>query len=71
MPHITLGELFTDDELIRIGCSTSREQIRDEVIKPNMDRINRATGQENDPDYLSYAIVYSMRVGLIQERASE
>jgi hypothetical protein len=71
MRHITLGEIFTDDELIRIGSLSSREQIRDEIIKPNMDRINRATGQENDPDYLAYAIVYSMRVGRIQERSPE
>ena len=43
-----------------------RKRIRDEIIKPNIDRINKALGQENDPDYLAYAVEYSMvarRVG--------
>jgi len=34
------------------------EQIRTHVIEPNMVTINAKLGQENDPRYLAYAVVY-------------
>ena len=37
-----------------------RRRVRDEIIKPNIDRINKTLGQENDVDYLSLAIEYAM-----------
>jgi hypothetical protein len=32
--------------------------IQQKVIEPNMGEINRKLGQENDPRYLAYAVVY-------------
>jgi hypothetical protein len=32
----------------------------DEIIKPALARINRVTGQENDPSYLAYAVEYAL-----------
>jgi hypothetical protein len=66
MRSISLGDFLTDEELLRISMIMDRKRIRDEIIKPNIDRINKALGQENDPDYLAYAVEYSMvarRVG--------
>ena len=40
-----------------------REAIRDQVILPNMAEINRKLDQENDPDYLSYLVVYALQIG--------
>jgi hypothetical protein len=33
-------------------------RLRDELILPIMDRINKVTGQENDPDYFAYLLEY-------------
>lgn len=32
----------------------------DQVIRPNMAEINRKLGQENDADYLAYAVEYAL-----------
>jgi hypothetical protein len=56
---IRLGDMLTDEQVQRCAALyPNRERIRDEVVKPNMAEIDRKLGQENDPDYLSYAIVY-------------
>jgi len=34
------------------------EQIRKHVIEPNMTAINAKLGQENDPQYLAYAVFH-------------
>ena len=61
---ISIGDMLTDEQIQRCGALyPSRERIRDEVILPNMAEINRRLGQENDPDYLSYAIVYVLGQG--------
>ena len=36
------------------------ERIQDAVIEPNMAAINAKLGQENDPRYLAYVIVYAL-----------
>lgn len=33
----------------------------DEIVTPAMPRINKATGQENDPRYLGYALEYALQ----------
>lgn len=38
-------------------------QIRDEVIKPIMGRIDKATGQKNDPDYWAYVLQWMVTQG--------
>lgn len=32
----------------------------EQVIRPHMDEINRKLGQENDEDYLAYAVEYAL-----------
>lgn len=60
MRRVTLGDFLTDAELLQAITLADRRQIRDLIIKPNIERINLALGQENDPDYLAYAVVYSL-----------
>lgn len=60
MRQVTLGEFLTDSELRQIETMKDRRRVRDEIIKPNIDRINKVLGQENDADYLSLAIEYAM-----------
>ena len=56
---ITLPDFLTDKQIQHcIDLYPDRQRIRDEVIVPNMAEINRRLGQENDPDFLSYAIIY-------------
>ena len=40
------------------GADAVVEQILERVIEPNMASINAKLGQENDPRYLAYAVVY-------------
>lgn len=40
--------------------------ICEELIKPNIDRINRALGQENDPMYIAYAVEYAINATAVQ-----
>lgn len=60
MRHVTLGDFLTDAELLQAITLADRRKIRDFIIQPNIERINQALGQENDPDYLAYAVVYSL-----------
>ena len=57
---LTLYDFLTDREVKRAIKLGNRVKVRDELIIPNMERINKALGQENDPDYLSYAVEYVM-----------
>ena len=43
----------------KIGWNDAR-CICDEIIRPNIERIKRALGQENDPMYLAYAVEFVM-----------
>lgn len=59
MKTIRITDMLTEEQMRQcVALYPSRERIRDEVVKPNMAEIDRKLGQENDPDYLSYAIVY-------------
>lgn len=41
----------------------AHDLIRDEVIKPIMGRIDKATGQKNDPDYWAYVLQWMVTQG--------
>lgn len=62
MKQVGLREFLTSDEvdkaveLYSYHRQDFHHRFRDEVIKPVIDRINTDLGQENDPDYLAYAI---------------
>jgi hypothetical protein len=60
-----LGDLFTLDEIKRARelytkCSpgTFNKRVVEEIVRPIMPRINRATGQENDERYMGYLLEY-------------
>lgn len=58
---MTLQDFLTHaeiDKAVRLG---DRVKVRDQIIAPNMARINAQLGQENDPDYLAFAVEYIMK----------
>ena len=64
---ITIGDFLTDAEIKKVQkmyrTLPSHEfthAVCEQVIKPQMARINKALGQENDALYLSYAVQYVM-----------
>jgi phosphatidylserine/phosphatidylglycerophosphate/cardiolipin synthase-like enzyme len=59
--QITLYDFLTDDEIAQAVELRDRKAVRDQIIVPNMERINAALGQENDADYLAYAVEYVMQ----------
>lgn len=64
MKSTTIQQILTPTELRR--AATLYSELRDtgtfahtldrEIITPNIERINKALGQENDPRYLAYMI---------------
>jgi hypothetical protein len=67
--QITIHDFLTEDEIHRAQAiyaahrkagtpANFSKAVRDELIAPNMARINRALGQENDAHYLAYAVEY-------------
>lgn len=58
--QISLYDFLTEGEINKAAELKDRKAVRDQIIKPNMERINKALGQENDPDYLSFAIEHIM-----------
>lgn len=64
--RISLHDFLTDVEirkamdLYQQDRDNFHRRCLEEIIKPNMDRINAALGQENDPGFLAYAVEYVM-----------
>ena len=66
MKNVTLPQFLTDAQIAKavmlyeIDGIDATEQILERVIEPNMAAINAKLGQENDPRYLAYAVVYAL-----------
>ena len=60
MKSVTLQDFLTDREIDRAIMLERAGDICEEIIKPNLLRINRDLGQENDPMYLAYAVEYAV-----------
>lgn len=60
MPITTLSKFLTSSELETCWNLKQARLICEQVIKPNLARINQALGQENDPMYLAYAVEYAI-----------
>jgi hypothetical protein len=64
MKTFTLPQFLTEAQIVEatllyeISGIDATEQILERVIEPNMAAINEKLGQENDPRYLAYAVVY-------------
>jgi hypothetical protein len=62
MKHVTLADFLTDEEIKKAMdiWDTDRahfhRRVLEEIIRPNLDRINVALGQDNDPSFLAYAV---------------
>lgn len=77
MKSFVLTDILTDEEIDRAraiyqesyasaeGIVKFPRVIETTIIKPNIERINKALGQENDTLYLAYAVEYV----LSQQRA--
>lgn len=72
MKTITIGDFLTEDEVKEALALFTRlsktgesfhyaKHCAAEIIRPNIDRINKALGQENDVMYLAYAVEYTIR----------
>jgi hypothetical protein len=64
---ITLPDFLTEPEIKQVikiykqyKNNGAAAQICEQVIEPNLDRINKSLGQDNDPKYLAYACEYVM-----------
>lgn len=58
MKKITIDQFLTKEEIKKLLKLRYAKDIHDQIIKPNIDRINESLGQENDPMFLSYACEY-------------
>jgi len=63
---ITIGDFLTDTEieqalsLYQKTPEKFHKLCKEQIIAPNIERINAKLGQENDPDFLAFAVEYSM-----------
>jgi hypothetical protein len=64
---LSIGQILTPAEMtkaIRLykHCESYQfaKRCADEIISPVLDRINKISGQENDPKYLAYCIEYAI-----------
>jgi hypothetical protein len=55
---LTRSQIYEASNLFKTYGDRAVEQIQAQVIEPNMATINAKLGQENDPKYLAYAVVY-------------
>ena len=70
MKAMTIGELFTDAEVRKAaalykklhGTGQFAAAVCEQVVQPNMERINKTTGQENDAMYLAYALEHVLGI---------
>jgi hypothetical protein len=65
MKSMTLPQFLTEAQISEAhalykdhGGVDAKGKIQKQVIEPNMAAINKKLGQENDPSYLAYAVVY-------------
>lgn len=61
MKTVAIKDFMTNDMMalaVRIGPDVRR--LEAEVIRPNMAEIDRKLGQENDPTFMAYMLVWAM-----------
>lgn len=65
MKQVTINHFLTDREIGQAARLYGRvdnfaEEVRKRIIEPNIERINRELGQENEPRFLAYVVEYVM-----------
>lgn len=72
----TINQILTEAEIVKAveiynscehGVGFAR-RCSDEIIKPVIGRINAALGQENDPDYIAYAVMFACQQTEAEDR---
>ena len=71
MKTVQLSQILTNVEFNRArilykqlkDTGTFASTLTEEIIAPNIERINKALGQENDPKFLAYAVEYVLSQG--------
>lgn len=58
MKYVTLPDFLTEAQIAQVLKLKNAKAIREQVIEPNMEEINRKLGQENDATYLAYVCEY-------------
>lgn len=66
MKQITLPDFLTKEQIekahelyvAKAGTPGFAQAVKEILIEPNIEEINRKLGQENDPMYLAYAVEY-------------
>lgn len=67
--QVTIGQFLTEAQIIaalaiwRRDRANFRRRVVVEIIKPNMDEINRKLGQDNSPEFIGYALEYVFSKG--------
>lgn len=72
---VSIADFLTGDEIVRAvklykesPNSTFAKRACTEIIEPNMERINKALGQDNSPMYLAYMVEYVLSAALKEEK---
>jgi hypothetical protein len=60
---LTAAQIAKASALYKAQGMDAKAKIQAQVIEPNMAAINAKIGQENDPSYLAYAVVYVLSRG--------
>lgn len=67
MKQVTIAELFTDNEIkaavkLHAECKPGEfnRRVVEQLVRPIMPRINKATGQENDERYIGYMLEFAI-----------
>ena len=67
---MTIGELFTEREInaavkLYNECKPGEfnKRVVEKIVEPAMARINKVTGQENDPRYFGYLLEFVIMEG--------
>lgn len=58
MKKITLSDFLTEKEILKVIELNDAKKICDEIIRPNIEKINKKLGQANDPMFLGYACAF-------------
>lgn len=59
---VTLKDFLTETETQKcVELYPDIDAIENQIIKPNIDRINRKLNQENNTRYLAYMVMYAIQ----------
>jgi hypothetical protein len=57
---VTLGDFLSPSDIRKASQLNDVKEIHDQIIAPQLSDINAKLGQENDPMYLAYMVVYAI-----------